>query len=170
MKKLLLIPFLLIQYTLWAQKNVKPTDTLMITGKVNTPVYFTLADLAKFPSVDIPDLTITDHTGAVKKTVKGLRGFTVKQLLEKAVLKADSPKLLSEFYFIFTGSDGYKVVYSWNELFNTETGNNVYIVTAKEGSSIEQMEERILAVSPKDFKTGRRYVKGLAAIVVGRVE
>ena len=78
--------------------------------------------------------------------------------------------MLSEYYFVFAASDGYKVVYSWNELFNTSVGESVYLVTEKDGKTITEMDDSILVVSTKDFKTGRRNVKGLASIAVMRVK
>ena len=39
---------------------------------------------------------------------------------------------------------------------------------AKDGKKLKDMEERILIITPTDFKTGRRHIKGLIMIVVGR--
>ena len=46
------------------------------------------------------------------------------------------------YYFTCIASDGYKVVFSWNELFNTVAGNTVYIVTSKDHTSIEALDEK----------------------------
>ncbi|HMQ89133.1 MAG TPA: hypothetical protein PKB07_16160 [Flavilitoribacter sp.] len=51
-----------------------------------------------------------------------------------------------------------------------ETGNHAFIITEIDGKSGTQMDNRIALITPTDFRTGRRYVKGLARIVVGRVE
>jgi len=39
------------------------------------------------------------------------------------------PKEFSGIYIVLTASDGYKNVYSWNELFSTEVGKHIYIMT-----------------------------------------
>ena len=70
----------------------------------------------------------------------------------------------------FSKQISYKAVNSWNELFNTETGNNIYVALEKDGQPIEKMGSRILIVTTTDFKTGRRNLKCLDKILVRRVE
>ena len=62
------------------------------------------------------------------------------------------------FYFVFIASDGYRVVFSWNEIYNTETGNNFFIVTEMEGKKLYDVDQRIIFISTADLKTGRRYI------------
>jgi len=78
--------------------------------------------------------------------------------------------VLSEYYFVCIASDNYKVVFSWNEIFNTDTGKSVYIITSQDGKPAAETDTRIALISPKDQMTGRRYVKGLQRIVVERVK
>jgi len=59
---------------------------------------------------------------------------------------------------------------SWNEIFNSNTGNSVYILTAQDGKPDSALDNRIALVSPKDQMTGRRYVKSLQKIVIERVK
>ena len=74
------------------------------------------------------------------------------------------------YYFTCIASDGYKVVISWNELFNTVAGNTVYIVTSKDHTYIDALDESILPISTADVRTGRRYAKNLQSIIVSRAE
>ena len=74
------------------------------------------------------------------------------------------------FYFVFIASDGYRVVFSWNEIYNTETGNNFFIVTEMEGKKLYDVDQRIIFISTADLKTGRRYIKGLEKIEVRQLE
>ena len=85
-------------------------------------------------------------------------------------INAESPKVLSEYYFVCKANDGYTVVYSWNELFNTAVGDAAYIVTEKDGRPASSMDDTVLMISPKDFKTGRRHVKSLTTIDVKRAK
>ena len=94
----------------------------------------------------------------------------MKDLLGSVDFKSESPKTVSEFYLTLIASDGYKVVFSWNEIFNTEVGDHTYLITEKDGKKIQDLNERILVLSASDYKTGRRYIKGLQEIVVGRVK
>ncbi|MBS1681173.1 MAG: molybdopterin-binding protein [Bacteroidetes bacterium] len=166
MKKYLFFLFYLIAF--FGQAQIKTTDYFTISGEVNSPVTISIPDLKKWKEVAIGDLTITNHLGAKRSESKGLKGILLKDILKTVEMKADNPKIMSEFYFIFIASDGYKVVYSWNELFNTTIGDSVYLITEKNGKTISEMDDSILVVSTKDFKTGRRNLKGLITIEIKR--
>ncbi|MBX2967058.1 MAG: hypothetical protein KF845_13010 [Cyclobacteriaceae bacterium] len=169
MKPITTLFALLITLTTWGQKNIQATDNFVVTGEVKKELKFTLSDIEKHVSKNIGDVVITSHTGDPRGTARQLKGVLVKDILKNIELKEESPKLLSEFYFIFTAVDDYKVVYSWNEIFNSPTGDNLYVITTRDGKKLKDMEDRILILTPTDFKTGRRHIKGLSKIVVERV-
>jgi len=131
---------------------------------------FKLADLAKFPQEAIKDQVIYNHKGEVKDTLTGMKGIPLKALLASVEYDYEKPKTLNEFYFVCIASDGYKVVFSWNEIYNTETGNSFFIVTRLEGKELKKIDQRIVFISTADLKTGRRYIKGLSKIEVKQVE
>ncbi|MGC4020775.1 MAG: hypothetical protein QM734_01930 [Cyclobacteriaceae bacterium] len=168
MKSLAVLFICLIGFT--SQAQIKSTNSFTISGEVNSVTTISIADLKKWKEVNIGDLIITNHLGEKKSESKGLKGILIKEILQPIEIKVDSPKLLSEFYFVFLASDGYKVVYSWNELFNTAVGDSVYLITEKNGKSISDMDDSILVVSTKDLKTGRRNLKGLTSILVNRTK
>jgi hypothetical protein len=85
-------------------------------------------------------------------------------------LKEESPKLFSEFFLTFIAVDNYKAVYSRNEIFNLPTGDNLCVITSRDGKKTKDMDEKILILTPTDFKTGRRHIKGLSKIMVDRVD
>jgi len=170
MKNSVALLLFLLPTSLFAQGQIKVTSSFTISGEVFSPLTVSVMDLKKWKEVAIGDLVITNHSGETKSEAKGLKGILLKEILQTVEIKSESPKVLSEYYFVFAASDGYKVVYSWNELFNTSVGESVYLVTEKNGKTITEMDDSILVVSTKDFKTGRRNVKGLASIAVMRVK
>ena len=153
-----------------AQQKPAPTDVIIVKGRVKAEQHITLADLQAMPVRNIGDVMITNHLGQPKGTAKAMKGVSLKDVLAKTDLETDNPKLNSTYYFVFTASDGYKVVYSWNELLNNQLGSRSFVVTEKEGKKLSEMEERILVITPGDDMTGRRYVKGLSTIQVERVQ
>lgn len=169
MKKFLLFGLLLLILCFWGQTQNLSTDRFVISGEVKTEKIVTIDSLQAFTEKEIDDVVITNHLGEKKGEAKSLKGILIKDVLSTIAFNAESPKVLSEFYITFIASDGYKIVYSWNELFNSPTGDHVFILTAKEGKPAQEMNERILIISPTDYKTGRRYLKGLQKIIVGRV-
>lgn len=167
---LLLVITLWSNYALQAQKAITPTDTVTISGVVKMKKTFTLADLEALPVTEVGEFIIYNHRGEAKDTLRDIRGVPLKTLLATTELTCDEPKSLSEFYFVLAASDGYKVVLSWNEIYNTEIGDRFYIVTEMGGKKGERLEQRILFLSAEDKMTGRRYIKALERIEVKRIE
>lgn len=170
MKRLTTLILVIISVTAWGQKATPVTNDFVVTGQLKKELTFSLADIEKFTSTAIGDVVITNHLGEPRGTAKQLTGILVKDVLKDLELKEDSPKRFSEFYLTFVAADNYKVVYSWNEIFNSPTGDNVFLITSRDGKKMNDMEESILILTPTDFKTGRRHIKGLRKIVVERVD
>lgn len=162
--------FLLFGGFAFAQEPpLKQTQGFKISGQVKKESVITLDSLNSYAIKPIGDIKVTDHTGQFKHEDDQLKGVLLKDILSHTPLSAGSPKLYSRFYFACTGIDGYVVVYSWNELFNTEVGNHVFIIMEKNGIKADKMPESIQMTSTTDFKTGRRYLHNLDNIVVGMV-
>lgn len=161
--KLLFIALLLITGPVFSQHADCLSKSVTVAGDIKKTIRFHLASLDSMAMTPLADVTITDHKGTFKRTLTGLQGIPIKDLLRQADIKMDQPKLLSEYYLVFTACDGYKVVYSWNEVFNSSTGNNIYLIKEKNGESLS-------ALCTTDAMTGRRYVQGLSSITIKRAE
>ncbi len=153
----------------FAQKSVESTDQFTISGLVDKPKTISFSDLQREKSIEIGDFKITNHAGEFRKEYKNLKAVPLLNLLKDVKITAESPKVLSEYYLVLKASDGYSVVLSWNELFNTEIGNSFFIVLEADGKSQAESTERILLIATKDFKTGRRHVKGLQSIEIKKI-
>ena len=129
-----------------------------------------LADLSSYRSYSIDSIVITNHLGKKRSTLKMVKGVLLKDILEKIEIDSENPRVLSEYYFVCIASDNYKVVFSWNEIFNNDLGKSIYILNGNDGKPASALDNRIALVSPSDKMTGRRYVKGLQKIVIERVK
>ncbi len=170
MVKCFLSIFLLLSSVVYGQRNITPTDTLRIEGMVKHPKMFVIADFDSFPEQSFATIEITNQTGEAKKTINNPKGIPLKKILETIELQVEKPKFLNEYYFIFVASDGYKAVFSWNEIFNTDIGTNTFILTEYNGIKGKDIAQRIVLIASKDFISGRRYIKGLQKIIVERVK
>ena len=168
--KILLVLFFLANNTGQAQRTVPPSDAFKIEGKVKAEMRVSVADLDMFPKVTISDQKLYNHNGEAKGYITNMKGVLLKTVLGSIEFDYNKPKELNEFYFVFVATDGYKVVFSWNEIYNTEAGNNFYIITEMDSKNIREMEQRIAFISTADLKSGRRYIKALEKIQVKRVE
>ncbi len=95
---------------------------------------------------------------------------SLRSILANTTIPVESPRLLSECYFVVQAADGYKVVFSWNEIFNNDLGKSVYVIIERAGAKNAKFEEQIAVISPSDTMTGRRFVKGVEKITVKRTE
>jgi len=171
MRWILLLVLAFTVFSASAQKeNIPTTENFSIEGKVKKSLSLSLADLSSYKSYSIDSIVITNHLGERKSSLKKVKAVLLKDILDKVEIDAETPKVLSEYYLVCIASDNYKVVFSWNEIFNSDTGKSVYIITAQDGKPATGLDNRIALVSPKDQMTGRRYVKGLQKIVVERVK
>jgi hypothetical protein len=170
MKNVIIVLLCLISALAFGQKEMKPTQSFVISGEVKAPVNVMVADLKKYKEVIIGDVPITNHMGEKKNDAKGLKGVLLKDVIQSAEINAESPKVLSEYYFVCKANDNYIVVFSWNELFNTATGDAAYVVTEKEGKPLTELKDAIQLICPRDYKTGRRSLYALASIEVKRAK
>jgi len=171
MKKLLIL-FLLCSGAAFAQEKTeyKTTHRFTITGQIKKESVINLDSLNAYPLKDLGEIRVTNHLGDFKHNDEKLKGVLLKDILIHSQLNAASPKLYSQFYFVCVGSDGYKVVYSWNELFNTQVGDNVFILMEKNGIKADKLPESLQMASMLDQKTGRRYLHNLDKIIVAQVQ
>lgn len=153
-----------------AQRIILPTDSFVVEGKIVKSLVVTIPDIAALPELVIKDQIIYNHKGEIKDTLTGLKGVLLKTVLAPVAYVYEKPRELNEFYFVFTANDGYRVVFSWNEIYNTETGNQFYILTTIDGKMIKDSDQRIIFISTGDLTTGRRYIKGLQKIEIKKVE
>lgn len=164
------LTLLFLAFSLLGFLPARAPQSFLIKGKVKTDVKIEMKDLQQYTLHTIGSVNIVSHKGDVKGKAKELKGVLLRDILQKVTLDTDNPKLFSEYYFVCKASDNYKAVYSWNEIFNTAIGNSVYIVMEREGKNLSEDEDSPLMVSTEDIRTGRRYVKNLETIVVGRAE
>lgn len=160
---------ILFSCDLFAQRPTMPTDSIRIFGMIDSVFAISFEEIARSDKSDLGNFKVTNHRGEFKKEYKNVEGVGMLIILEKIKIRVDKPRELSEYYLIFRASDGYAVVFSWNEIFNTEIGKSLYIVTSADGKSLTESSDRILMISTKDFNTGRRHIKNLYSIEVKRI-
>lgn len=166
MKKLLLIPLLFIGGQSLAQSKFPPTKQIVITGNIIKNDTINFNDLKQYKDLKIKDIKITNHLGAYRSTLTDLRGILLTNILSDITLDQENPKEWSRYVFWIEANDGYKVSFSWNELFNNEVGKHVYLITQEGNKNLDEMENELAIISTTDQMTGRRFVKRVQKITV----
>lgn len=158
----------LILPILSGQKPFIPSDSILVDGLVEAPLVINSAYLHTFAPKILDSLLITNHMGVKKSVLHQLKVVPLKKVLEHVVIVSDNPRQLSQYYFLCSATDGYCVLFSWNELYNNGLGNEIYLLVESDGKPVEQMENRMILFSNSDTYTGRRYIKGLNKITIGK--
>lgn len=165
MKKLFVTFFLLnISLNIYCQSA---KSDITVTGKVKNEKTFTKSDVAKSKRFDLNDL----YTGCSPEKGEKIdvsKAVLLRDLLESVEYKYERSKELNQFYFILEATDGYRTVFSFNEIYNTEVGSNLYIIANKDGKT--DYPEYPMLISGKDIKAGSRNLKNLSRIIVCKAE
>jgi hypothetical protein len=145
------------------------TENVAVTGVVENKLTLSVADLRKFPPQQVGEVKIMCQSGANLGNLENLKGVLLKDILDKAGIVSKSHNDVKKMAIIATASDGYKVVFSWNEIFNSPIGEGVLVFFEKDGKPLGDDEGRIAMVSAKDIRTGPRHVKWLQGIDVQKI-
>ncbi len=159
----------LIANQAFSQKSITPTDRFIIEGEVAHRMSVSLMDLSRYKTYTKDSFRIINHLKEPRSLIRDLKLVLLKDVLSEVIIKTPGTKQLSEYYFIAEAIDGYKVVFSWNELFNTKLGDEIYLVVGYDHQAGVQMSNRIALLSAGDEATGRRFVKGLKKVIIKRV-
>jgi hypothetical protein len=98
----------------------------------------------------------------------GYRGIRLTDLLDRAQIEANSHNEIKRSYVVARAKDGYTVVFSWSELYNTVVGADAFVLVEKDRAALADSEGPLALVSAKDLNTGPRHVRWLTSLEVLR--
>jgi hypothetical protein len=170
MKKHLLLfaASFLILHVLPGQKPFIASESILVDGLVEAPFVINRAYLHTFAPENLDSLLITNHLGIKKSVLRHLKVVPLKKVLERVAIMSDNPTQLSQYHLVCSATDGSFEVFSWKELYNSGLGNEIYLLVESDGKPIEQLDNRMILFSNSDTYTGRRYIKGLSKITIGK--
>jgi DMSO/TMAO reductase YedYZ molybdopterin-dependent catalytic subunit len=144
-----------------------PAAQLTVSGAVQQPVSFSAEELRRFPVEQIVTLQLPGRDAGSPPSV--LKGVRLRALLERAQIKTPDHNTVKKLAVIASASDGYKVVFSWSELFNAELGDSVLVLFERDGKPLAPAEGPLALISGKDLRTGPRHVKWLQSVEVRQI-
>lgn len=145
------------------------TERIAISGLVEHALELRVEDLRKFPPQQISEIPVVCQSGAELGKKENLKGVLLRDILEKAAVISRSHNDVKKMVVIATASDGYKVVFSWTEIFNSPIGDGIIVFFEKSGRPLSDDDGRIALISARDTRTGPRHVKWLKGIEVRRI-
>lgn len=145
------------------------TDSITVSGAVDNKLTLKVADLKAFPPQQISEVQLQGRSGATVGKLINVKGVRLRDILQKAVVSTKDHNDVKKTVIIAGASDGYKVVYSWSEVFNSALGDGVIVYFEKDGAPLGDDEGRIAMISAQDLRTGPRHVKWLQSIEVKKI-
>ena len=170
--RLALLATLLCTMTAWAHDTPPPTTPagrITVSGTVQQSLSLGVDELRQFPPEQIVELRLPARDASSQSGASVLKGVRLKALLERAKVLTPDHNTVKKLAVIATATDGYKVVFSWSELFNAELGDSVLVLFDRDGKPLGAEEGPLALISGKDLRTGPRHVKWLQSIEVRQI-
>jgi len=143
-----------------------PARSLTISGGVATPLSIDADALGKRPAAQVAKLQLPGKEGGKPSELAGIR---LRDLLDEAKIVTADHNTVKKLAIVATATDGYKVVFSWSELFNSPVGDGVLVLFARDGKPLGSEEGPLALISGKDLRMGPRHVKWLQSVEVRQI-
>lgn len=143
---------------------------LQLEGLAAQPSLLSVAQLRTLPLVDLGPTDIVCMTERLVSRAESFVGVQLKAVLEQAGLCAWPRAERKQALVLCHGADGYRVIFSWYELFNTAVGEQVLLVMERDGRALGSAgHEEIALISAADTFRGPRNLHRLARIEMLRL-
>lgn len=142
------------------------SQSLQVAGDVQQPQTYALDQLKALPGHDLHQLLQGCRDSALDAKYRGYRGVLLRDLVQRAAIAGTDPKAWKRSLVVAEASDGYLALFTWNELFNTATGDAVLVVLSQDGQPLPDASGRIALISGCDRHPGPRHVKWLQRVEV----
>lgn len=141
------------------------SEQVVVSGPLKTLLTLRVDDLRAFPAADIQSVSVTRRVDK-DEVASTVRGVKLTAALDRAGFVGSDQNEWKHTVVLATATDGYQVVFSWPELFNTDVGAGALLVFERDGQPLADREGRIALVSAKDTRSGPRSVRSLARLEV----
>ena len=145
-------------------------QALRIIGRVAQPLFISYAALCAMDTVDTGTLPMICGSGEPKGKIGNCRGVLLAELINLAEVVVLEHNDTKKMYVVVASDDGYKTVFSWQELFNSINGEGILVILEKDGQPLYQGNGEVDLISSRDHLTGPRYVRRLKTIEILKVE
>lgn len=142
--------------------------SVSISGAVEHALVLRLDDLRQTPAARIVTLHLPAGHNAGDKASE-VRGVRLRDLIDQASIVKRDHNTVKKLAIIAGAADGYKVVFSWSELFNSDAGDSVLVLFERDGQPLSAGEGPLALVAGKDLNGGPRHVKWLQSVEVRQI-
>ncbi|HMN82050.1 MAG TPA: hypothetical protein PKA20_19290 [Burkholderiaceae bacterium] len=137
------------------------TRSVGIDGWVHKPFVCDPDTLAGHPACHGFEFTVICTLDGAHGGPQRYHGVPLAPLIERAAPAFEQRTDFKRVIVVAEGIDGYRAVFSWAEIFNTDVGGGVVLAWED-----EHPESPFALVSRHDHATGPRFVRGLRTVSV----
>ena len=139
-------------------------DHVEIGGWVRKPLRLDAARLSAFDAVTVSDFVVVCTFDGAHGGPRRLRGVALRALIGAAEPAFAQRTDFKRVAIVAESREGYRALFSWNELFNSAVGDGVIVAWDCEAAPLPEPAGPFALVSLHDRATGPRFVQRLAAI------
>ena len=145
-------------------------QVVRIIGRVAQPLSISSTALCSMDTVDTGTLPMICGSGEPKGKIGNCRGVLLAELINLAEVVVREHNDTKKMVVVVASDDGYKTVFSWQEIFNSINGEGILVILEKDGQPLYQGNGEVDLISSRDHLTGPRYVRRLKTIEIIMVE
>lgn len=134
---------------------------LRVTGRVSSPCQFTRPQLLAMDRLNLDDLPLICGSGEPLGRTGRLSGVLLADILARVPVITSEHNDTKKMYVVASADDGYKTVFSWQEIFNSDNGAGIVALLERDGQALHPDYRAIDLISARDHLSGPRYVKRL---------
>lgn len=148
-----------------AQAPGQVVPLLRVDGAVQTPLALTREQLEALPWRDYAERREVQQDGRTVQLGVRYQGYPLRDLIDRAGLSPDR-HALRRAVVLLTARDGYRVGFSWGEIYNSALGEGVILVRSQDGRDLISADGLPALRSLQDTRSGPRHVRWLERIEV----
>ncbi|CAM3670229.1 hypothetical protein [Roseateles saccharophilus] len=138
---------------------------LIVGGWVRQPLRLDVPALQARGAEEVDFQVVCTFDGAHGDSLR-LRAVPLAPLIDEAQPAFEHRTDFKRVAIVAESSEGYRALFSWNELFNTPVGAGVMIAFASPCAPSHEHRGAFTLISRQDLHTGPRYVRHLALVEV----
>jgi DMSO/TMAO reductase YedYZ molybdopterin-dependent catalytic subunit len=142
-----------------------PPVLLRVVGAVKSPLALTREQLLALRWRDYAEEREVQQGGQAVKLAVRYQGVPLRELLDQAALSLDR-HAVRRAMVLLTARDGYRVGFSWGELYNSSLGDGVILVRVQDGRDLIEADGLPALRSLYDTRSGPRHVRWLERVEV----
>ncbi|MFJ2994375.1 molybdopterin-dependent oxidoreductase [Pandoraea sp. NPDC087047] len=139
---------------------------VVVSGSVKRRHSFDLCALRRLPTQLTGPLDVVCLSGRKVRSASDYKGVRLSALLDVAQLRMPNARDFTRAFVLAQGADGYTVMFSWHELYNTPVGVGALVVYERDGLPLGDDEGGIGLISSCDLRVALRQVRALKRLTV----